>query len=67
MQLSEFKHIFFWEYFHRMVGRTMMYVFAIGLIILIIRKKINKQMLPSLNLIVFYGSDASRYWLVDGI
>ncbi len=55
MQLPEFKHIFFWEYFHRMVGRTMMYVFAIGLVILIIRKKINMQMLPSLILLFFIG------------
>ena len=66
MQLPEFKHIFFWEYFHRMVGRTMMYVFAIGLIILIIRKKINKQMLPSLILLFFMGAMQAviGWWMV---
>jgi cytochrome c oxidase assembly protein subunit 15 len=66
MQLPEFKHIFFWEYFHRMVGRTMMYVFAIGLIILILRKKINKQMLPSLILLFFMGAMQAviGWWMV---
>ncbi len=66
MQLDEFKHIFFWEYFHRLVGRTMMYVFAIGLIVLIIRKKINKQMLPSLVLLFFMGAMQAviGWWMV---
>ncbi len=66
MQLNEFKHIFFWEYFHRLVGRTMMYVFAIGLIILIVRKKINKQMLPSLILLFFMGAMQAviGWWMV---
>src|SRR3954471_18009268 len=32
MTLQEFKPIFLWEYIHRMIGRTMMYVFAIGFI-----------------------------------
>ena len=43
MKLDEFKHIFFWEYIHRMIGRIMMYVFSIGLIVLVIRKKIDKK------------------------
>ena len=66
MQLGEFKHIFFWEYIHRLIGRTMMYVFAIGLIILIIRKKINKQMLPSLILLFFMGAMQAviGWWMV---
>ncbi|MBI3518012.1 MAG: COX15/CtaA family protein [Bacteroidetes bacterium] len=66
MQMAEFKHIFFWEYFHRLVGRTMMYVFAIGLVVLIIRKKINKQMLPSLILLFFMGAMQAviGWWMV---
>ena len=43
MQMAEFKHIFFWEYTHRLIGRIMMYVFAIGLVVLLIRKKIKKK------------------------
>lgn len=66
MQLDEFKHIFFWEYIHRMIGRIMMYVFSIGLIILIIRKKIDKKMLPSLILLFFMGAMQAviGWWMV---
>ena len=66
MQLPEFKHIFFWEYTHRMIGRAVMYVFAIGLIILLIRKKISKQMLPSLILLFFMGAMQAviGWWMV---
>jgi cytochrome c oxidase assembly protein subunit 15 len=66
MQLPEFKHIFFWEYIHRLIGRTMMYVFAIGLIVLLIRKKISKQMLPSLILLFFMGAMQAviGWWMV---
>lgn len=55
MQLREFKHIFFWEYLHRFIGRAMMYVFSIGLLFLIIRKKIKKEMWPSLLLLFAMG------------
>ena len=66
MQLPEFKHIFFWEYTHRMIGRAVMYVFAIGLIILLIRKKISKQMLPWLILLFFMGAMQAviGWWMV---
>lgn len=66
MQLPEFKHIFFWEYTHRMIGRVMMYVFAIGLIVLLIRKKISKHMLPSLILLFFMGAMQAviGWWMV---
>lgn len=66
MQLSEFKHIFFWEYIHRMIGRTMMWVFVIGLVILLIKKKIKKEMLPSLILLFFMGAMQAviGWWMV---
>ena len=66
MQLPEFKHIFFWEYIHRMIGRVMMYVFSFGLIVLIIRKKIDKKMLPSLILLFFMGAMQAviGWWMV---
>ena len=66
MQLAEFKHIFFWEYIHRLIGRTMMYVFSISLIILLIRKKIDKKMLPSLILLFFMGAMQAviGWWMV---
>lgn len=66
MKLDEFKHIFFWEYIHRMIGRTMMYVFSIGFIILLIRKKIKKEMTPSLILLFFMGAMQAviGWWMV---
>ena len=66
MKIDEFKHIFFWEYIHRLIGRTTMYVFAIGLIMLIIRKKIKKEMLPSLILLFFMGAMQAviGWWMV---
>jgi len=66
MKMDEFKHIFFWEYFHRLIGRTMMYVFSIGLIILLIRKKIKKEMTPSLILLFFMGAMQAviGWWMV---
>jgi cytochrome c oxidase assembly protein subunit 15 len=66
MQLQEFKQIFFWEYIHRMIGRGMMYVFLIGLIFLIIKKKISSDMLPSLILLFFMGAMQAviGWWMV---
>lgn len=66
MQLEEFKRIFFWEYIHRMIGRGMMYVFVIGLIYFIIKKKISKDMLPSLILLFFMGAMQAviGWWMV---
>ena len=66
MKLDEFKHIFFWEYIHRLIGRTMMYVFSIGLVVLLIRKKIKKEMTPSLILLFFMGAMQAviGWWMV---
>lgn len=66
MQLDEFKRIFFWEYIHRMIGRVMMYVFVIGLVYLIIKKKISRDMLPSLILLFFMGAMQAviGWWMV---
>ncbi len=66
MQLPEFKHIFFWEYTHRIIGRAMMYVFVVGLIFLLLSKKITKQMLPSLILLFFMGAMQAviGWWMV---
>jgi cytochrome c oxidase assembly protein subunit 15 len=66
MTLHEFKHIFFWEYFHRMVGRVMMYVFLFGLIYLLFKKKIDRNMLPSLILLFIMGAMQAviGWWMV---
>ncbi len=66
MTLQEFKPIFMWEYVHRMIGRTMMYVFAIGFIYFLIRKKIKKQMWPAFALLFLMGAMQAviGWWMV---
>ena len=66
MTLQEFKPIFWWEYIHRMIGRTMMYVFAIGFIWFLFKKKINKKMWPQLTLLFFIGAMQAviGWWMV---
>jgi cytochrome c oxidase assembly protein subunit 15 len=55
MTIQEFKPIFLWEYIHRMIGRTMMYVFALGFIYFLIKKKIKKDMWKSFALLFLMG------------
>lgn len=66
MTLEEFKPIFLWEYIHRMIGRIMMYVFAIGFIYFLIRKKIKKEMWPGFVLLFFMGAMQAviGWWMV---
>jgi heme a synthase len=44
MSLSEFKFIYFWEYFHRLFGRLIGLVFFIPYVYFLIRKKIPHHM-----------------------
>ncbi len=66
MTLQEFKPIFWWEYIHRMIGRTMMYVFAIGFVWFLVKKKITKKMWPQLTLLFFMGAMQAviGWWMV---
>ncbi len=41
MSLSEFKYIFFWEYFHRLIGRLLGVVFIVPFTWFIIKKKMD--------------------------
>lgn len=52
MTLSEFKFIYFWEYFHRLWARFIGFVFVIGLAIFLLLKKVDRKLLIQL-LIVF--------------
>ena len=60
MTIDEFKIIFFWEYFHRLLGRIIGLVYIIPLIIFTVKKFINKKNLLNLYfvffLIVFQGA-----------
>lgn len=66
MTIQEFKPIFLWEYIHRMIGRTMMYVFAIGFIYFLIKKKIKKDMWKSFALLFLMGimQAVIGWWMV---
>lgn len=66
MTLEEFKPIFLWEYVHRMIGRVMMYVFAIGFIYFLIRRKITRNMWPGFVLLFVMGAMQAviGWWMV---
>ena len=56
MNITEFKKIFFWEYFHRLWGRLIGIVFIIPLIIFYLFNKIPNSILLKLLTILFLGS-----------
>lgn len=66
MTLDQFKPIFLWEYIHRMIGRTMMYVFAVGFVYFLVKKKISKEMWPAFVLLFFMGAMQAviGWWMV---
>ncbi|MCE3229103.1 MAG: uncharacterized protein K0S32_3654 [Bacteroidetes bacterium] len=66
MKLQDFKPIFMWEYVHRMTGRLMMYVFTLGFIWFLIKKKIRKDMWPKMGLLFFLGAMQAvvGWWMV---
>lgn len=66
MTIQEFKPIFLWEYIHRMIGRTMMYVFSLGFIYFLIKKKIKKDMWKSFALLFLMGimQAVIGWWMV---
>ena len=53
MTLGEFKVIFYWEYFHRMLGRMIGLFFLLPLIYFVYKKKINQKYLNICYLILF--------------
>jgi len=44
MQLSDFKRIFFWEYIHRLLGRSVGLVFALPWIFFVLRKRLTTRL-----------------------
>lgn len=63
--LSDFKFIFFWEWFHRLWARMMFLVFLIGFVYFIIKKKFNKQMiLPMIILFFLGGVQGALGWIM---
>jgi cytochrome c oxidase assembly protein subunit 15 len=56
MTISEFKFIYFWEYFHRLNARFMGVVFLIGLFYFIYKKWINRDLLIKLSMLFVLGA-----------
>ena len=63
--LSEFKFIFFWEWFHRTWARLMGLVFLFGFIYFLAAKKFNRRMIqPMLILFVLGGVQGFIGWIM---
>lgn len=54
--LSDFKFIFFWEWFHRLWARTIGLVFAFGFIWFLVKKHFKKEMITPLVVLFFLGA-----------
>ncbi len=55
MSLSEFKNIYFWEWFHRLLGRLVGLVYALPLFYFWVRGKIPPALKPRLMVFLFLG------------
>jgi heme a synthase len=63
--LSEFKSIFFWEWFHRVWARLMGMVFLVGFIYFLVKKKFKKEMiLPMVALFILGAIQGALGWIM---
>lgn len=53
--LSDFKFIFFWEWFHRLWARLVGVVFVVGFIWLLYKRKLKSEMIAPLLILFFLG------------
>jgi len=56
MALDEFKSIFWWEYFHRLLGRGIGIVFFVPLAYFVVRGRVDREMVPGLLGIFLLGA-----------
>lgn len=65
MEMSEFKYIFFWEYFHRLWARTMGFVFLIPFLFFLLKGYIRKETLRNLGVVVSLAAAAALFgWIM---
>ena len=66
MLISEFKFIFWWEWFHRFFARCIGLVLLIPLIYFILRKKISKKLLITILIVLVFGMIQAfvGWWMV---
>lgn len=55
MTLGAFKHIYFWEYFHRLIGRLLGVAFAVPLLVFFVRRAVPNGYAPRLLLLFLLG------------
>ena len=65
MELSRFKIIYFWEYFHRLWARTMGFVFVIPFVIFLLRGSLRKVTVRRLMVVVGLAALAAVFgWIM---
>lgn len=65
MTLSEFKIIYFWEYFHRLWARTMGFVFLLPFIFFVIKGMLPRWLIGRLGITVFLAALAAVFgWIM---
>lgn len=55
MTLDEFKSIFFWEWFHRVLGRAIGIIFIVPFTFFLVKNRIDEKLLPKLIVLLFLG------------
>lgn len=65
MSLEEFKGIFWWEYFHRLLGRTIGVVFFLPFLYFLLRRKIERPLIPRLlGIFILGGLQGAMGWFM---
>jgi cytochrome c oxidase assembly protein subunit 15 len=63
MSLDEFKGIFFWEYWHRVLGRLIGVVFFLPFVYFLLRRKIEPRLIPKLlGIFLLGGMQGAMGW-----
>jgi len=63
MSLDEFKGIFWWEYFHRVLGRSIGLVFLLPFLFFLLRRRIDRPLVPKLvGIFILGGLQGAMGW-----
>jgi cytochrome c oxidase assembly protein subunit 15 len=63
MSLDDFKLIFFWEWFHRLLARTLGFVFLIPFVVFLVQKRFSKELaLPLFGIFLLGGFQGFLGW-----
>lgn len=55
-QLADYKFIYFWEWFHRFIGRILGFVFLIPFVYFLVKKKLDKETLKKCGILLGMGA-----------